>query len=271
MKIKDHFLTNEEFTIVPTETAGVLKTVPQPTNLHKYYNSKRYISHHQDDASIKTKIYKFFQKFNLRYKRNIVANYTPHEGVVLDYGCGSGEFLKYIESEFTILGYEPSEAGVNSTINKTNATLIKTIDEIADNSIHTITMWHVLEHIADQEAILNKLYCKLNTGGHLIVAVPNYLSFDAQYYKEYWAAYDVPRHLYHFSNEGLRNTFNSVKWKFKKLQPLLLDALYISIISEQYKKSSLPWLKGSLVGSISNIKALKNNQFSSLVLVIEKK
>ena len=129
----------------------------------------------------------------------------------------------------------------------------------------------VFEHIDNQEDILNIFYNKLKTNGLLIIAVPNHTSDDAKRYKEFWAAYDVPRHVYHFSKSGMEKLMNNEKWQLKKIKPLLLDSFYISMLSEKYKKSTLFWLKGMIYGLISNIKALKSDEFSSLIYIIEKK
>lgn len=271
MIVKDHFLTKENFEIKEIKT-GILKTDPVPENLRKYYESKEYISHHQDNGSLKEKLYKFLQKFNLNYKRNILAK-ELHEGAnVLDYGCGAGEFVKYIEEYFTTYAFEPNENAKNAAITKTNKTIFyNDISEIENSSLDAITLWHVLEHIENQEDILNIFYNKLKNNGLLIIAVPNYTSFDARYYKEFWAAYDVPRHIYHFSKKGMEKLMNNQKWGVKKIRPLLLDSYYISIISEKYRKNPLSWIFGSFIGAISNLKALKTGEFSSLIYIIEKK
>src|SRR5690606_32534496 len=135
---------------------------------------------------------------------------------------------------------------------------ILNLDELEDSSLDAITLWHVFEHIENQQEILEIFHRKLAANGKLIIAVPNPTSYDAKRYKEFWAAYDVPRHIFHFSKIGMLQLMNSEKWKVQKIKPLLLDAYYISSLSEKYKKSSLFWLKGMLYGTISNFKASKN-------------
>lgn len=272
MKIKDHFLTKEEFELSETNIPGILKTFPLPADLGKYYESENYISHHQDSESLKEKIYKFAQSFNLNYKRNILAKELPARAKVLDYGCGAGEFLKYIENDFDVIGFEPDADARKAAENKIGShKIINEIIEIPDNSLDAITMWHVFEHIDNQDYMLNLFHNKLKTNGLLVIAVPNHTSYDAQHYIEFWAAYDVPRHVYHFSKKGMQQLFNNKNWKLEKIKPLLLDSFYISILSEKYRKNPLFWLKGSIVGAISNIKASKNGEFSSLIYLIKKK
>lgn len=276
MKIKDHFLSQEYFYLEKTEILGILRTSPRPENLDSYYESVNYISHHQDSNSLRDKLYKFLQQFNLRYKRKIlnenlsVNNSTKKK--VLDYGCGAGEFLKFIEKDFDTFGFEPNGAARKAAINKLQFTeMLENINQIKDNSLDAITLWHVFEHVDDQAALLNLFYNKLNSNGLLIIAVPNFMSYDAKKYLEYWAAYDVPRHLYHFSITGMKKLMQNNHWQLKKIQPLYLDAFYISMLSEKYKKSPIFWLKGLIFGAISNFKALKTGEFSSLIYVIEKK
>lgn len=272
MKIKDHFLSQETFEIRETPVKGVFKTHPIPENLSSYYESENYISHHQDSGSLKEKLYKFLQRFNLNYKRNIIAKELYRNASVLDYGCGAGEFLRFIEEDFTTFGFEPSEAARNFAQKKLQKTkLLNEIDSIENGSLDAITLWHVFEHIEDQENILKKFHDKLKDHGLLIIAVPNPSSYDAKKYKEYWAAYDVPRHIFHFTKSGMENLMNNENWKIKKINPLLLDSFYISMLSEKYKKSPLFWIKGMIYGAISNFKGLKNYEFSSLIYVVEKK
>lgn len=272
MKIKDHFLSQEIFEIKETETKGVFKTSPVPKNIEKYYESEDYISHHQDSGSLKEKLYKFLQGFNLNFKRNILAKELYLNAKVLDYGCGAGEFLKFIEDDFTTYGFEPNEAARKFASKKVSKTkILSEIDSIENGSLDAITLWHVFEHIENQQDMLNTFHNKLKDNGLLIIAVPNPTSYDAKRYKEFWAAYDVPRHLYHFTKAGMENLMNNEKWELKKIKPLLLDSFYISMLSEKYKKSPFFWIKGMIFGAISNFKGLKNDEFSSLIYIIKKK
>ncbi len=271
MKIKDHFLTQEEFEIRETDIPGIYRTYPTPSDLGRYYESENYISHHQDSGSLKEKLYKFLQSFNLNYKRNIIAKELFVGAKILDYGCGAGEFIKYIEKDFETYGYEPNpkaRAAAEKKVNK--AKLIPSIEEIPDFSLDAITLWHVLEHIDNQEEMISLFNKKLKTNGLLIIAVPNPNSYDAKHYKEFWAAYDIPRHIFHFTKTGIEKLFTSPKWKLEKVKPLLLDSFYISMLSEKYQKSTLYWLKGSIYGAISNFKASKTGEFSSLIYIIRK-
>lgn len=285
MKVKDHFLTQEEFEIIETEIPGIYKTYPIPKDLAKYYQSEEYISHHQDSGSFKEKLYKFLQQFNLTYKRDIVlkemkvfsnacVDLKSERNAVrlLDYGCGAGEFLKLMEKDFQTLGYEPDEDARKITSQKlTKTKMISSLDEIENQSLDIITLWHVFEHIENQSEILSLFHQKLKPLGKLIIAVPNSTSYDGKKYGKFWAAYDVPRHVFHFTKKGMERFFNTQAWKLEKIKPLLLDAYYISMLSEKYKKNGLFWLRGLVFGTISNIKAYFSGEFSSLIYIIEKK
>ncbi|MGA9211216.1 class I SAM-dependent methyltransferase [Kaistella sp.] len=272
MKVKDHFLTQQEFEIKETSIPGVLKTYPVPQDISSYYDSEDYISHHQDSMTLKEKFYKFFQNFNLHYKKNIILDFVGKHKKVLDYGCGVGEFAKYIENDFETFGFEPNKSASQHAIKKVHKTkIINNLDFLKEGSLDAITLWHVFEHIENQDEMIKEFYGKLKENGLLIIAVPNPTSYDALKYKEFWAAYDVPRHLYHFSKSGMEKLMTNEFWKIKKIKPLLLDSFYISMLSEKYKKSSLFWLKGIIYGLISNIKASKTGEYSSLIYIIEKK
>lgn len=281
MKLKDYFLSQEEFELQETEISGIFKTYPIPENLEKYYESKEYISHHQDNGSIKEILYKFLQKFNLNYKKHFLKsvihhtnkNNYKHQVAILDYGCGAGEFVKFISEDFKTFGYEPNENARKFAEQKSPKTIFlssPTLSEIENESLDIITLWHVFEHIENQQEILDLFYQKLKPNGKLIIAVPNYTSYDGQKYKEFWAAYDVPRHIFHFSRKGMLTLMNNENWQVEKIAPLLLDSFYISILSEKYKKNPLFWLFGGINGVISNFKALKTGEFSSLIYCIRK-
>lgn len=272
MKVKDHFLSQEIFELRDTAIAGVQKTYPVPADLGSYYDSEDYISHHQDSGSLKEKLYKFIQNINLKFKKSVLRDFVGNEKTVLDYGCGAGEFLKSIEADYKTIGYEPHEKARTAAQKKIKST--KIIDDLAlveNDSLDAITLWHVFEHVEKQDELLSVFYSKLKTDGKLIIAVPNTSSYDALKYQQHWAAYDVPRHLFHFSKIGMQNKLKDSSWELIDIKPLMFDSFYISILSEKYKNSTLFWLKGLLAGTISNVKALKNGQYSSLIYIVGKK
>lgn len=270
MKIKDHFLSNEVFEIKETEYNNVLKTINIPDNISKYYDSEKYLSHIKDE-SLKAKLYLLIQKLNEKYKLKIITKYKT-SGKLLDYGCGDGTFLKFIQNRnFSVLGYEPNKKAAISAINKIGQNnIINSIDYIENNSIDIITLWHVMEHIPNPEEILSKLKLKLKSNGYILIAVPNYKSFDAKFYKEYWAAWDVPRHIYHYSRQGAINFFNKNKFNVIHTYPLPFDSFYISLLSENYIKNPLGIYRFPLIAILSNLKGIKDGNYSSVIYIIKK-
>lgn len=271
MKIKDYFLSNEIFEIKEThEYKDVLKTQNIPEDLEKYYQSKEYISHYKDNT-LKSKMYQYVQKLNEKYKLKIINKYKS-TGKLLDYGCGDGKFLEFMKNKnFSILGYEPNKKAAKSAENKIGKNnIINSIDCIENNSIDIITLWHVLEHIHNPEEILSKLKLKLKNDGCILIAVPNYKSFDAKFYKEHWAAWDVPRHIYHYSKEGAINFFNKNNFKVINTYPLPFDSFYISLISENYSKNYFSLLRFPIIGILSNLKSILNKNYSSLIYILNK-
>ena len=272
MKIKDHFLTQEIFEIKETETKGIYRTSPVPENLDKYYDSSDYISHHQDSGSLKEKLYKFLQGFNLKYKKNILTKELTAKDKVLDYGCGAGEFLKFIENDFQTYGFEPNESARNYASQKLSKTIILSkLDLIENESLDAITLWHVFEHIDNQEDILQIFHNKLKTNGLLIIAVPNPTSYDAQHYKEFWAAYDVPIHFWHFSKKAIEILFQRENMRLEKVLPMKFDSFYVSLLSEKYKTGKMNYFSAFFVGLRSNWKARRTNEYSSLIYVLKNK
>lgn len=272
LQLKDYFLTQEEFEITETQIPGVLKTLPEPKDLGKYYDSKNYISHNQDSKSFKEKIYKYFQKINLNYKRNLLTAVLFQNAKVLDYGCGTGDFLEFCKDDFQMIGFEPNEKAREIAIQKANsAQFISDIEALENSSLDAITLWHVFEHLKNPEEMLEIFKNKLKDSGQMIIALPNYKSYDAKFYGKYWAAYDVPRHLFHYSQEGMQNILSQKNLKITKIKPLHFDAFYVSILSEKYRKNPFFPLFGMTIGAISNFKAVKSGEFSSLIYFIEKK
>lgn len=271
--VKDLFLTQEPFEIYECLKCGLLFTEPRPdvNSIGKYYQSEEYYSHQENKNGFIPKIYESVKRVNLRHKRKL-ATKGLKVGTMLEIGCGVGDFLHEMEQKgWNCTGIEPSKEAKVIAKNRVKANILNP-DELAsleDESIDLITMWHVLEHVDNLKEEVMHLQRLLKKGGRLVLALPNYKSADAEFYREYWAAYDVPRHLNHFCRESINNIFKNTKLKLKKTDKLVWDAYYISYMSEKYKNHTLPLLKGALRGLISNCKAQKSGEWSSLVYVLE--
>jgi 2-polyprenyl-3-methyl-5-hydroxy-6-metoxy-1,4-benzoquinol methylase len=188
----------------------------------------------------------------------------------LDIGAGTGHFLKRAKDEgFTVLGLEPDPDArkVAKELNDVELLPLEGLKELGASRFDAITMWHVLEHVYDLNEELETILSSLKEGGVFVVAVPNYTSFDASYYKEFWAAYDVPRHLYHFEPKTITNLVESKGLKFEKMLPMKFDSYYVSMLSEKYKGGSI--VNAFRIGLLSNMKA-KNGTYSSQIYIFRK-
>lgn len=271
IKLKDFFLTEEEFELFENKEYGFLETHPQPVELEQYYNSKNYISHTDSKNSWFEKVYQLVKNHNISYKFNKLK-VEKKEASLLDFGCGTGDFLAYAKNRnLNVIGIEPNENARHIAAKKLgeNSVSNKKLSEI-NGQFDYITLWHVLEHLPDLFHFIDQLKSKLKDDGVLMIAVPNHRSFDAQFYKEHWAAYDVPRHLWHFSPESMQKLFNSFGMKIEKTHPLWFDSYYVSMLSERYEKNPFGILRAILVASTSNFLGLFTGNYSSVIYRITK-
>ena len=273
--LKDEFLSKEDFHICECLNCGLSYTMPRPNKekIGEYYKSEEYYSHQENKKGFIPRLYESVKKVNLKHKYNL-ATQGLNVGKMLDIGCGVGDFLHTAEEHgWTCTGVEPSEDAKAIAKTKTKANIINSEDmeKIPDATFDLITMWHVLEHVDDLKWQIEQLHRLTKTKGRIVIAVPNYKSYDAQYYKELWAAYDVPRHLSHFNKNVLTKIFKSKNLELVRTDKLIWDAYYISYMSEQYKQHKFSLLKGTFRGCISNCKARHTKEWSSMVYIFEKK
>lgn len=271
LKVKDHSVSGEEFELLLDENLGLLKTHPQPApeNLGRYYESDDYISHTDGKRSFFEKIYHFVKQKALRDKIAIIDGFQKGKGNLLDIGAGTGDFLVTAKnSGWDVKGIEPSEKARNIAKNK-GIELISGIESVENASFDVVTMWHVLEHVPDIEKHIKELKRILKPGGTIIIAVPNYNSFDAKHYGHFWAAYDVPRHLWHFSKTAIKKLFAAEGMEVIKILPMKFDSFYVSLLSEKYKTGKMNFIAGFWNGLRSNLKAAKNMEYSSHIYVIK--
>lgn len=275
LRLKDEFLTKEEFQIYECQDCGLQYTTPRPSkeNIGAYYKSDEYYSHKENNKGFIPKLYEKIKSVNLKNKYRMTT-YGKTIGTLLDIGCGVGDFIHTAEQKGWICtGVEPSEDARKIAKTRIKGSIIKSedLEQIADENFDVITMWHVLEHIDDIKWQVDQLQRLIKKDGRIIIAVPNYKSYDGQYYKEKWAAYDVPRHLNHFNQETITRIFKAKGLEVKKTEKLVWDAYYISYMSEQYKHHSMALLRGTFRGLISNCMARRTGEWSSIVYIFEKK
>jgi len=271
IKVKDHSVSGEAFELLMDEELQLLKTHPQPTaeNLGRYYESDDYISHTDGKRSLFERLYHTVKQKALRDKIKLIEGFKPQKGRLLDIGAGTGDFLVVAKNTgWDTTGIEPSEKAKSIAQSK-NVVFAESLSVIADHSYDVITMWHVLEHVPDVKAQIVELKRILKSDGVLIIAVPNFKSYDAKYYGPFWAAYDVPRHLWHFSKTAIEKLFARQEMELVKVLPMKFDSFYVSLLSEKYKTGKMSFIKGFLMGWKSNRKAAKNFEYSSHIYVLK--
>lgn len=271
LTVKDHSVSGEEFKLIYNAYYDLLKTHPQPSpeKLPKYYESEDYISHTDASSGIFNKTYQFVKKYMLRKKVRLVNKHTNGKSL-LDLGAGTGDFLATAKKQnFTTTGVEPNSTARNLATEK--GIDLHASKDALDEKFDAITLWHVFEHLADFKEEAKWLAEHLEENGCIVIAVPNYRSYDAKKYKSKWAAYDVPRHLYHFSEKSIRTIFSEVNFALVDVKPMWFDSFYVSILSEKYENSKFSFVKGIFSGLRSNISALSTGEASSHIYILKKR
>lgn len=257
-------------------TLRFTQKVPGPDFIGTYYQSASYVSHSDTDKGLVNRLYHLVRNRTLQSKRKLLQQVTGKEkGSLLDIGAGTGAFANEMkQAGWDITALEPDATARQNALNKYGLQLESTdrLFTLENDAFDAITMWHVLEHVHDLHGYFAQFHRLLKQDGRLVIAVPNYTSYDAKKYKEYWAAYDVPRHLYHFSPKSMELLANGKGFVLKAIEPMWYDSFYVSMLSEQYKNGSGN-LPGALWnGALSNCKALfDKKKCSSLIYVFVKK
>jgi 2-polyprenyl-3-methyl-5-hydroxy-6-metoxy-1,4-benzoquinol methylase len=273
--IIDHFLTKEEFQIVRCEKCGFLFTNPRPEKAEsfKYYQSAEYFSHSKNKTGWLGFAYDALRSVALRRKFELITKHKSNERI-LDIGCGTGEFLNLMKAKgWEVTGVEPAANPREFAIKTYDINVFdeSKLDELKPSGFDVITLWHVLEHVPDLNQRISQINRLLSDEGLLVVALPNVNSWDATHYKNFWAAWDVPRHLYHFSKETFDMLIKKHNLKIISIHPMKFDAYYISLLSEKYMCNRNRLFAALFNGFRSNISAKRNrNNYSSLIYLIKK-
>ncbi|MCK9204161.1 MAG: class I SAM-dependent methyltransferase [Bacteroidales bacterium] len=271
--VPDHFLTKETFLIQQCNCCGLKFVNPRPAEneIGRYYQTDEYISHNAEKNDLTSTIYKIARHVSIRKKYGLL-NKKKNIKTVLDIGCGTGEFLNYCQSKnMKICGQEPNSNARNFAIQHNHLQVYATLGDVENTKEHfdCITMWHVLEHIHSLNETLTIIKGLLKPTGELIIAVPNCNSWDAEHYLDFWAAYDVPRHLYHFNSSSLNALMAGHGFEIVKKFPQKLDAFYISLLSEKYHMAHNPYLNAVIKGWQSNYHAITTKSgYSSIIYLL---
>jgi 2-polyprenyl-3-methyl-5-hydroxy-6-metoxy-1,4-benzoquinol methylase len=273
----DFFLTKKEFPVFRCTECGFTFTqdYPEENDMGQFYESVDYISHSDTSNGLSNKLYRIVRKRMLRRKKNIIWNATGLKtGSILDIGSGTGYFAGTMKAAgWEVKGIEISEKARNFAISHFGVDIISPdkISKIESESFDCITLWHVLEHFHDPFRYVAEIIRLLKPGASCIIALPNCSSYDAEYYKSYWAAWDVPRHLWHFTPATFRLFCKKSGLNLENLKELPLDVFYISQLSEKYKGSPLPLLRGISKAIIfALVSVFRPERTSSVIYILRK-
>ena len=278
LEAKDNY-SAEYFNIVQCTSCGFIFTNPRPdvAEIGKYYSYDTYISHTSHKRGLVESIYRLARNYMKGKKLGLIQDIVGKRNgfSLLDFGCGTGDFLGYVKQQQIVAeGVEPEAQAreVAKNINLVDTYSIEQSKAIEKGKFDVITLWHVLEHIHELHAQIDYFNQWLKPNGKLIIAVPNIESYDAKKYGRYWDAIDVPRHIYHYSPKNIRQIVRQHQFRFLQQYPLLLDAYYVSMRSEWHKGTNrfLAYFKAVFFGFKSNQAAKKDGNYSSLIYVFEK-
>ncbi|WP_317167978.1 class I SAM-dependent methyltransferase [Cyclobacterium jeungdonense] len=274
--MEDKAISKESFIICACKNCDLWFTNPRPNheNIQNYYESPNYISHQEKTRGITDFLYLIVRKYTLRQKLNWVNSRFPKKGRLLDYGCGIGLFGKTCQSDgWETYGIEPNTNAAQIAESKNKLTLIPNLEALQQQKkFDVITLFHVLEHVHLLNKTVKVLLGKLKKRGLLFIAVPNRDSPDANDFQENWAAWDVPRHLYHFNVKSMNYLANKHECRIVETIPMKFDSFYVSLLSHQYIGSKNKFIKALKSGLSSNRKANNTKKnYSSLLFILKKK
>lgn len=277
-EITDHAVSKENFILCKCSDCQLVFTNPRPKEekIGLYYDFPEYFSHGDRAKNLTQWVYRVIRTYNISRKIKFIENFEKR-GKLLDYGCGTGEFLKAAKKQrWKVVGIEPNEKARNQANLKLKNKVKPSVKEIKKTSeFDIITLFHVLEHIHDLRKTVRKILNHLKSTGYIIIAIPNYESWDGQKYKKHWAGWDVPRHLYHFNLTAIQNFEKEFDLELKEIKPMKFDSFYVSLLSESYlnKKITLvyKYWNSIISGLKSNTNAKAPGHYSSNIYVFKKK
>ncbi|WP_293891879.1 class I SAM-dependent methyltransferase [Flavobacterium sp.] len=269
-KVRDYSVSKEIFELHHNPEYDLLITFPKPSpeKLPRYYDSEDYISHTDGKRSLFERIYHLIKNIALKNKVKLI-NAQSQKGKILDIGAGTGDFLVVAKKDgWQIIGIEPSTKAKAIAQNK-GINFADKLSDLETYSFDIITMWHVLEHVTNLDEYISELKRLLKPNGTIFIAVPNFKSFDATYYGRFWAGFDVPRHIWHFSKTAIDRLFAEKEMKLIGVLPMKFDSFYVSLLSEKYKTGKMNYIKAFFVGLKSNQSGNQTKEYSSHIYIIK--
>jgi 2-polyprenyl-3-methyl-5-hydroxy-6-metoxy-1,4-benzoquinol methylase len=274
----DYTVSRETFAVVQCKSCGFRFTNPRPDEkeIGKYYQAEEYISHSDTSKGLVNKLYLMVRNYTIGKKVKLInrlsrplSSATPH---LLDIGCGTAEFIHACKQDgWNVTGIEPSEVARKNAEQKYGITPLpqEKLFELNEKKYNVISLWHVLEHVHELDRTIAQIHKLLLDEGVLIIAVPNCESPDAKNYGAHWAAWDVPRHLYHFTINDIKTLFSRSGFTLAEVLPMKFDSFYVSLLSEKYKTGRSNLLSGFFNGLNSNLSA-GSSGYSSQIYILKK-
>ena len=276
LTVKDHSVSKKDFVIWQCSNCELRFTqdAPDKDSIAPFYQSEDYISHTNTSKGVINQLYQKVRKHTLNQKANLIIRNTKPKGKLLDLGAGIGAFLNTMKQKgWEVKGIEPDPGARQQAKNIFDLDLEDTsaLNSFHNQSFDAITLWHVLEHVHDLHDYIEKLKRLLTPDGKIFIAVPNYRAVENSIYKLFWAAYDVPRHLYHFTPSSMEMLMKKHHLQIIHTKPMWFDSFYISLLSSKYKNGKTKWIGAAISGLRSNVTAMFNkSRCSSLIYVVKK-
>lgn len=274
LNCKDYLVSQQIFTIQQCQQCSFKFTSPRPSNdaMGQFYKSDQYVSHNDQSRGIINVLYRLVRQYTLKSKVSLINKLYNGQGRLLDIGCGTGSFLEAArQGGWQIAGLEPDADARTLAEQRLNVKVGEGINDLTKTTLYNvITLWHVLEHVLTLDITLQAINQQLEADGILLLALPNNASWDAKHYAQYWAAYDVPRHLHHFTPETISKLLGMYGFRLHSTKPMYFDSFYISMLSAGYRDGKPNLIEGLINGIRSNWKAHKTHQYSSLIYIFKK-
>jgi 2-polyprenyl-3-methyl-5-hydroxy-6-metoxy-1,4-benzoquinol methylase len=280
IEVKDHAVSKELFIVCKCTNCKVQFTNPRPTSDHigRYYDFPEYYSHDDSAKNLTQLIYQNIRKITITRKVALINSLVKEKGKLLDYGCGTGEFLNQAKIEgWNVSGCEPNKKASNLASQKISEKIFSELDDLDSNqSFDVITLFHVLEHVHKLRKTVKSLLKLLKPDGYLVIAIPNPESYDAKKYGDTWAGWDVPRHLYHFNSDAMKSFQEVFNLELVDLKKMPFDSYYVSLLSESYKNPTASKLLNYWNATWSGLKSNKSangkaGNYSSNIYLFKKK
>ena len=274
----DFTVSKESFILLRCPQCGVVFTSnpPKESETIRYDTLDLKLKLGDSPRGLTDKLYYYVRHRMLRKKASIVESQSYRTGgTLLNYGAKTGYFSHYMERRgWKVTSIEKYHEERQFSLETFHHRMydVSEMDRLTPETFDVITLWHVFEHCYNPNGLLNRFYRLLRPGGILLIACPNICSTDAMHYGANWAAYNVPRHLWHFNPTSLSNLLNKHGFTLMHRQKLSYDCFYISVLSEKNKNSKMPFLRGMWFGMRCwFISLARLDKSSSLVYVFRKR